>query len=83
MTEQDNSDRRLTNRQLAMWLAKGYGECSMEDETDVNEPYGTDFMYDEAKKNDPVLVHVRVRKWDEDDWHLPTVEYCFPGGDID
>lgn len=78
----DEGGRLLTNRQLAMWLAKGYGECSMDEEADVNEPYGTDFMYDEEEKNDPVRARVRVRKWDEDDWHIPTVGYCFPGGDI-
>lgn len=63
----------ITLKQLAMWLAKGYGQCMQEGEYLTQ----SDFLYDCNDDDRPVPVNYRVRKWEDDLWHIPTVEYCF------
>ncbi len=53
--------RRATNRELAKWLAQGNGERV--------------FVDDPRSDNLPVSECVRVRKWDDEDWHEPTADY--------
>lgn len=61
--------RRATNRELAMWLAQGNGEqfeggCVIHRHSylpdNTNKEVGDGFI---------------VRKWDDTDWHEPTVDY--------
>ena len=61
--------RRATNRELAMWLAQGKGEqfeggCVIHRHSylpdNTNKEVGDGFM---------------IRKWDDTDWHEPTVDY--------
>ena len=64
--------RRATNRELSKWLAKGHGEYS----NTVCCPtsyitYAYLFDSEESKVSDNILV----RKWDDADWHEPTVDY--------
>ncbi len=53
--------RRATNRELAKWLAQGNGERV--------------FVDDHRSDNLPVSECVRVRKWDDEEWHEPTADY--------
>lgn len=78
--------RRVTNRELSKWLAKGHGEyinqvdCAnytytYDDLSQVNCASNT-YTYDgiSGGKNE-VPSYVKVRKWDDVDWHEPTVDY--------
>ena len=64
--------RRATNRELSKWLAKGHGEytntlcCST---SYITYEYFLDSAESEASYN------ILVRKWDDADWHEPTVDY--------
>ena len=61
--------KKVTNRELACWLAGGNGEAKIVNNVFINWTYGEI----EADKN--VEDNVSVRKWDETEWHKPTREY--------
>ena len=65
--------KRMTHRQLAMWLAKGNGECSYNNTVYYLSAYGY-HCYDMRHANDFVDEHIRVRKWDSEEWIEPTVD---------
>lgn len=70
--------RRATNRELSKWLAQGHGECG--------DPFGYDdlskanfvsssYTYGNTESVLAVPTCVKVRKWEDADWHEPTVDY--------
>ena len=63
--------RRLTNREFSRWLAKGYGECRSS-----SGCADTAWMYETELDDKPVVEWAKARKWDDSEWHEPTVEYC-------
>ena len=75
--------RRVTNRELSKWLAKGHGECmnpnsdsySYDDLSKANLASSTYTYGGISEANKEVPFYVRVRKWDDVDWHEPTVDY--------
>lgn len=62
--------RRATNRELSKWLAQGNGEWKANNENFSRRRAYFDYTDDLA----PVL-NVLIRKWDDDDWREPTVDY--------
>ena len=63
--------RRATNRELSKWLAQGNGEAK-----DIIGGICTYCIYRAGdKENEPVIEEIKVRKWDDTEWHEPTVEY--------
>lgn len=83
---EEPKSRRVTNRELSKWLAKGHGECinqvdyanytyTYDDLSQANCASNT-YTYDgiSGGKNE-VPSYVKVRKWDDVDWHEPTVDY--------
>ena len=75
--------RRVTNRELSKWLAKGHGECmnpnsdsySYADLSKANLSSSTYTYGGISEANKKVPFYVKVRKWDDVDWHEPTVDY--------
>lgn len=67
--------RRATNRELARWLAQGNGEVWH----GWHGIMSTYFDYDMSKADSPVKDEgdtiIKVRKWSDNEWHEPTVEY--------
>ena len=59
----------VTYRELARWLAEGNGEVMWADTVLSNWNYSTD---EESKALDKSFS---VRKWDDTEWHEPTLEY--------
>ena len=60
--------RRATNRELAKWLAQGNGQVSVRD-------ISTLYHYDATLgDNGVVSQYFKVRKWDDTDWHEPTID---------
>lgn len=70
--------RRATNRELSRWLAQGNGEYK-EIITD-HECCMTYFYYSDRGRDVELPKGIKVRKWDDTEWHEPTVDYLF-GGD--
>jgi hypothetical protein len=65
--------RRATNRELARWLAQGNGEVLCSDHRMIHSFW----EYDVVTSGLSVCDDARVRKWDDTEWHEPTVEYLF------
>ncbi len=61
--------RRATNRELSKWLAQGNGEENEDDWV------LTAHVYKSYEANVEVSDEIKVRKWDDTDWHEPTVDY--------
>ncbi len=61
--------RRATNRELAKWISQ-YGELTYDANTVYHE-----FSYNEPDREKPVVEKIYIRKWDDTDWHEPTVDY--------
>ena len=62
--------RQATNRELAKWLATGIGEYRNQIGLVTNA-----YTYDESESDIEVCTYFKVRKWDDTDWHAPTVDY--------
>lgn len=58
----------VTNRELSKWLAKGRGECRNQIGAVSNL-----YIYVDLETDMAVPSYIRVRKWDDADWHEPTV----------
>lgn len=71
-------EKPVTNRELAMWLAMGNGQfCYYGDdgyESNVY-PYHDYSMVVENENCETTELKVKVRKWTDIEWHLPTREY--------
>lgn len=66
----------ITNRVLAQWLAKGYGQY-MDVGFKVARTY---YCYDccEASADDqPIDKYIMVRLWGDTEWHAPTRKYMY------
>lgn len=63
--------RRMTNRELAQWLAQGNGQVK-----DINSSTITSrgLMYDDGDDDKPCPNYLVIRVWDETEWSEPTVE---------
>lgn len=66
--------RRATNRELAKWLAQGNGECGIS-KFGVIEKAEIGWFYDTGYEKQTLQSELRVRKWDDTEWHKPTVDY--------
>lgn len=62
--------RRATNRELSKWLATGNGEYTNQ----IGNACSA-YTYDEQESDKEVNSLFKVRKWDDTDWHEPTVDY--------
>lgn len=62
--------RRATNRELAKWLSQGNGEV-----IDSTHYINTYHEYFRCLDNNEVFKTIQVRKWDDTEWHEPTVDY--------
>lgn len=73
-----NFTRRMTNRELAEYLAKGNGEMKM----DYFSPNLSKFIstvyisytYAEGTENEEIGNHIRIRDFGSDEWREPLVE---------
>ena len=66
--------RRATNRELARWIAEGKGEILVPHCVTQHVSYAV------GQDNAECVSGQQVRKWEDDEWHEPTVDYLF-GGD--
>ena len=64
-----SEQKKVTNRELACWLAGGNGEVKDNDVVYSNWNYYND------QENNPIKDSLLVRKWDKPEWHKPTREY--------
>ena len=67
---------RINWYMLAMWLAKGNGQAhsiNMEDDMIISS-----LNYNPVFGADTLDSSWQVRRWDDTEWHEPTLEYCFP-----
>lgn len=74
-SEEPEKDRYLLNKELAMWLSKGNGQMMREN----NEKITLTCTYDYSDSSGSRIpyMYIKVRKWEDEEWHEPTYSYCF------
>lgn len=74
LTKEPEKDRYLTNKEFAMWLAKGNGQWKQ-------IKYGLIQTSDAyiGQDDETIDYDILVRRWEDKDWHKPTYNYCFVG----
>ncbi len=70
--KEPEKDRYLTNKELAVWLATGYGQVMNKGTGNKSASYD---YYEDDKGVD--FMSIVVRKWEDEEWHEPTYNYCF------
>ena len=67
----DTGSELATNRELAKWLVQGNGQCK----TGGSPRLWTEHPYDIGHDEEACPNTIKVRKWDDTEWHEPTREY--------
>lgn len=62
--------KRMTNRQIAEWLARGKGEYSRDD---CDSAYA-EYSYYKSERNNEVDSGMKIRSWGSEEWIEPTVD---------
>ena len=62
--------RRATNRELAKWIVLGNGQYKVS-----GGRIWTEHHYDIGQDDDACSNFIKVRKWCDNEWHEPTLEY--------
>lgn len=62
--------KRMTNRQIAEWLARGNGEYSRDACTRAHAEYS----YYKSERNNEVDSDMKIRPWGSEEWIEPTVD---------
>ena len=65
--------RVVTNSELSQWLAKGNGEVRLASEQHLD--VYTHWNYDYKDANKTVTSPILVKKFEDTEWHEPTVDY--------
>lgn len=65
--------RRATNFELMKWLAQGNGYSRNVRGTIIWTDYEIELECDAV--NQPCHENIRIRKWEDTEWHEPTVDY--------
>jgi len=69
----EEAPKRATSKEVIRWLAEGKGLFRNEI---LGRPfYGTDLPVVGAQLDGPALEGVMIRRWDDTEWHEPTVGY--------
>lgn len=66
---EEEPKKRMTNRQLAEWIAKGNGEFTF------TECFShIDYSYNTGEEEKPISEKLRIRTWNSEEWIEPTVD---------
>ncbi len=68
---EESKPRRATNLELAKWLAQGNGQVSGNDSLGVWVTH----TYTKNEEHNACDESTAVRKWEDAEWHEPTVDY--------
>lgn len=72
MIPEKPAPRRATKQEFARWIAQGKGEWK---ERCSDYAFVQWDSYRDAEANEPCSEKIVVRKWDDTEWHEPTVDY--------
>lgn len=68
LVSEPKEPRRMTNRELAKWLAQGNGQCRF-----TANAVGTAYSYGIFDGKE-IPDNIKIRGWDEEEWHEPVIE---------
>ena len=68
----DYKPRRATNLEFSRWLSQGYGQVHTDSNGGMTD---TAIFYDDKCDDTPVRDGLQARKWGDDEWHEPTIDY--------
>lgn len=63
--------KRMTNRELAMWLAKGNGQVKYSQSHTYTHHTYLEYLH---HSDDEIDEGIKVRKWDSEEWIEPTTD---------
>jgi hypothetical protein len=63
--------RRATWLEVARWCATGNGFVYDSDRDKID----TGIMFKPSNESEPIVDVIKVRKWEDTEWHEPTVDY--------
>lgn len=69
--EEPKESKPITNRELSKWLAQGNGECSYRSGDLVRFTAA----YSKGEEDIPIEGKIRIRKWEDSEWHEPSRQY--------
>lgn len=72
----ESEEKPITNRELAQWLAEGYGQY-MDAEYITSQTSRAYYCYDTSADDQPIDKHIRVRLWGDTEWRIPTRKYMY------
>ena len=61
----------MTDKQLAEWLSRGYGQCCIFH--NIYTYYTYNSLVD--KKGDQVSDNIKIRRWGSEDWEFPLYKF--------
>lgn len=64
-------EKPITNRELAQWLVEGYGQFTYMPGNVAMYHYS----YSSSGSDTPIHEDIRVRLWEDTEWHMPTRKY--------
>lgn len=67
----------MANRQLAEWLARGFGQMVLvneKEQVDSLDFIFTHYNFREREGGDLVGQNIRIRSWDSNEWIVPTID---------
>ena len=67
---EEPSKKRMSNRQLSGWLARGNGEYT----SDTFACVHVEYSYSKARGNNEVDSNLKIHPWDSEEWIEPTVD---------
>lgn len=67
---EESPKKRMTNRQIAEWIARGNGEYSR----DAYDRAYAEYCYFKSESNNEVDSDMKIRSWDSEEWVEPTVD---------
>jgi hypothetical protein len=63
--------RRATWLEVSRWCATGNGFVYDSDRDKID----TGIMFKPSNESEPIVDVIKVRKWEDTEWHEPTVDY--------
>ena len=68
----DYKPRRATNLEFSRWLSQGNGQVHTDSNGGMMD---ASIIYDDKCDDTPVRDGLMARKWDDKEWHEPTIDY--------
>ena len=74
-----SENRQVTILDFMQWLAQGKGMAKREGDSE-SHCYTSMDAPKESELNSLLSSKIRIRRWDDSEWHIPTLDYMNSNG---